>query len=102
MAFYAITVRTTVNVSDGGKVTIPQPIRDELEIESGDVIELDVTIPVGLSDAYNSGFYDGAMSDVNSETEMVVSEGLEEYLKLRVSQLKNDEWGLRGTGFSDE
>lgn len=35
-------MRATVPVSDGGKVTIPKVIRDELDIESGDVIEVDV------------------------------------------------------------
>ena len=36
-------MRATVPVSDGGKVTIPQPIREGMDIESGDTIEIDVT-----------------------------------------------------------
>jgi len=35
-------VRATVNVIDGGKVTIPKPIRDELGIEQGDTVEIEV------------------------------------------------------------
>ena len=35
-------MRATVYVSDGGKVTIPVAIRDKLDIESGDVVELEV------------------------------------------------------------
>lgn len=35
-------MRATVAVIKGGKVTIPATIRDELDLESGDTIEIDV------------------------------------------------------------
>jgi len=36
-------MRTTVKVIQGGKVTIPAAVREELEIEKGDVIEIEVS-----------------------------------------------------------
>lgn len=36
------TMRATIPVGDKGRVTIPKAIRDELEIESGDVVEIEV------------------------------------------------------------
>lgn len=35
-------MRSTVPVSDGGKVTIPKVIRERLGIQSGDVVEIKV------------------------------------------------------------
>jgi len=35
-------MRATVFVLDGGKVTIPKPIREELDLESGDTVEIEV------------------------------------------------------------
>lgn len=35
-------MRATVSVIQGGKVTIPATIRDELNLENGDTVEIDV------------------------------------------------------------
>jgi len=35
-------MRATVKVFNRGKVTIPATIREELDIEEGDVVEIDV------------------------------------------------------------
>lgn len=35
-------MRATVAVIKGGKVTIPATIRDELELEAGETVEIDV------------------------------------------------------------
>lgn len=35
-------MRATVTVSTDGKVTIPKAIRQELDLEKGDVIEIEV------------------------------------------------------------
>ncbi|MFW6153139.1 MAG: AbrB/MazE/SpoVT family DNA-binding domain-containing protein [Halobacteriota archaeon] len=35
-------MRASVRVYNGGKVTIPKTIRDELGIEEGDAVEIDV------------------------------------------------------------
>lgn len=35
-------VRTTVQIISGGRVTISRPIRDMLDVEEGDLIELEV------------------------------------------------------------
>jgi AbrB family looped-hinge helix DNA binding protein len=37
-------MRATVNVTAGGKVTIPKPIRQQLDIGEGDTVEIDVTV----------------------------------------------------------
>jgi len=35
-------MRATVYVLEGGKVTIPKPIREELELDKGDTVEIEV------------------------------------------------------------
>jgi AbrB family looped-hinge helix DNA binding protein len=35
-------MRATVTVTSQGKVTLPKPLRDELEIEQGDVVQIEV------------------------------------------------------------
>lgn len=35
-------MRATVKMIDQGKVTIPKPIREELDLEKGDLVEIDV------------------------------------------------------------
>lgn len=40
-------MRATVYVLDGGKVTIPKAIRDELDLESGDTVNIEVTLTDG-------------------------------------------------------
>lgn len=39
-------MRITARIHGRGKVTIPVAVRDELELEYGDLVELDIT-PVG-------------------------------------------------------
>jgi len=36
-------MRTTVKISSQGKVTIPKQIRDEMGLEKGDMVELQVS-----------------------------------------------------------
>lgn len=46
-------MRATVRMLESGKVTIPKPIRDELALEEGDVVSVDVWTPAdrgGLDD----------------------------------------------------
>ena len=35
-------MRTTARLINQGKVTIPATIRDELDVEDGDIVEIDV------------------------------------------------------------
>jgi len=35
-------MQATVPVSKDGKVTIPKPVRDALDIEKGDMVQIDV------------------------------------------------------------
>lgn len=35
-------MRATVTVSTDGKVTVPKPIRESMDIEKGDVIQIEV------------------------------------------------------------
>lgn len=41
----AQSMRASVRVLDGGKVTIPEPVRDELGVEKGKVVQIEVTVP---------------------------------------------------------
>ena len=36
-------MKATVKVLAGGKVTVPKAIRDELDVEKGDTVEIDVS-----------------------------------------------------------
>lgn len=35
-------MRTTVTLTAQGKVTIPKPLREELDLEEGDLLEIEV------------------------------------------------------------
>lgn len=35
-------MRTTAKIVGGGKVTVPAPIRDALDVDDGDLVEIDV------------------------------------------------------------
>lgn len=48
-------MRATVSVIQGGKVTIPATIRDELDLDNGDTIEIDVQLVNGHSNGGGDG-----------------------------------------------
>lgn len=37
-----MTLRTTMRLFNNGKITVPAPIRDELEICDGDLVEIEI------------------------------------------------------------
>lgn len=42
VACCGVSMRVTVRMLADGKVTIPKPVREELELERGDAVELEV------------------------------------------------------------
>ncbi len=43
MAWYNAIVTTTITLDKAGRVVLPKPIRDELQLGPGDVLELEVS-----------------------------------------------------------
>lgn len=42
-------MRTTTKIRQRGRVTVPQPIREELGLDEGDIVEIEIR-PVGGSE----------------------------------------------------
>lgn len=43
MAWYNAIVTTTITLDKAGRVVLPKPVRDELQVGPGDVLELEVS-----------------------------------------------------------
>ena len=46
---YDRKMRTTTRLFNGGKVTVPAQIREEFDVEDGDLVEIDVQ-PIDISE----------------------------------------------------